>query len=304
MVEMDSKNGKPEHIPEKITIPRRFLRRNVIYRSLGEIDTKSLGCGSIPKAGPHIPQIRFAFDNFCAVYLLRGDGRYRDPDLGLDCPLRAGDLVLRPPRREHFTIPGESGQWLEFFMIGPRTIHELLCAQRIITPANPILHPGLDARLIRVCRKIHQRIMKGRPVDLQHAILDMQHFVVHAAILERQSGTDRQNNLKKDVQRKIHEACRLLQNNLAHPLNIEAIAEYLDIPFETFRKQFRAITGISPGRYRNQKRLERAKYLLFNTDLPVTTIAQRCGYRDLYTFSRQFKRYTGLAPSRFRADFL
>jgi AraC-like DNA-binding protein len=48
------------------------------------------------------------------------------------------------------------------------------------------------------------------------------------------------------------------------------------------------------------ERLERARWLLLNTDLPVERIAERLGYGDPSNFSRTFKRWTGINPRAFR----
>ena len=48
-------------------------------------------------------------------------------------------------------------------------------------------------------------------------------------------------------------------------------------------------------------RLERAKYLLETTALPVAQIAASVGYVDLSRFSRLFKSEVGLTPAQYRA---
>ncbi len=48
-------------------------------------------------------------------------------------------------------------------------------------------------------------------------------------------------------------------------------------------------------------RLNHAKGLLLETDLPVTEVAAQCGYPDACHFSRQFRKMTGLSPRTFRS---
>ncbi len=47
-------------------------------------------------------------------------------------------------------------------------------------------------------------------------------------------------------------------------------------------------------------RIARAKALLMESDLPLSSIAHKVGYSGLSTFSRAFKRMTGQAPSEMR----
>ena len=46
-------------------------------------------------------------------------------------------------------------------------------------------------------------------------------------------------------------------------------------------------------------RIDHASELLRRTDLPVSEIAFRCGFRDTNYFSLQFKKTTGLSPREF-----
>ena len=46
-----------------------------------------------------------------------------------------------------------------------------------------------------------------------------------------------------------------------------------------------------------QARLERAHYLLEETNYPIGQIAEILGYQDVFLFSRQFKRYYGFPPN-------
>ncbi|MCP5366555.1 MAG: AraC family transcriptional regulator [Hyphomicrobiales bacterium] len=50
----------------------------------------------------------------------------------------------------------------------------------------------------------------------------------------------------------------------------------------------------------DQVRLDQARRLLADGDLPVTAIAFRLGYGEVSAFSRAFERWTGQAPSRYR----
>jgi AraC-like DNA-binding protein len=67
-----------------------------------------------------------------------------------------------------------------------------------------------------------------------------------------------------------------------------------------FCRTFKELTGASPQQYLIQARLSRAQDLLRKTDLTISQIADRLGYRDVYHFSKQFGRRMGLPPSEFR----
>jgi len=52
----------------------------------------------------------------------------------------------------------------------------------------------------------------------------------------------------------------------------------------------------------NERRLEQAKVLLLQSELPVTAIAERCGFGEPSNFFRFFKAREGITPRRFREE--
>lgn len=69
-----------------------------------------------------------------------------------------------------------------------------------------------------------------------------------------------------------------------------------------FARSFKSAFGVPPHRYLLSLRLERAKRLLAETELAITEIASRCGWRSLGTFGRTFRTVVGQSPGAFRAS--
>jgi transcriptional regulator GlxA family with amidase domain len=68
-----------------------------------------------------------------------------------------------------------------------------------------------------------------------------------------------------------------------------------------FARSFKEAFGVPPHRYLLTRRLERAKALLRDTDLPVTEIAFQTGWNSLGTFGRTFRDVTGESPGALRS---
>ena len=83
-------------------------------------------------------------------------------------------------------------------------------------------------------------------------------------------------------------------------LSVEDIALKANYSPSHFRKLFRKFTGVSPKVYILNKRLTAAKNLLENSDLPINTISNNCGYPDNFQFSALFKKHTGFSPTSYR----
>ena len=67
-----------------------------------------------------------------------------------------------------------------------------------------------------------------------------------------------------------------------------------------FARSFKDAFGVPPHRYLLTRRIERAKALLRDTDLPVTEIAFETGWASLGTFGRVFRDVTGESPGDLR----
>jgi AraC-like DNA-binding protein len=67
-----------------------------------------------------------------------------------------------------------------------------------------------------------------------------------------------------------------------------------------FARSFKQAFGTPPHRYLLTRRIERAVALLRDTDLPITEIAFRTGWRSLGTFGRIFRDIAGEKPGAVR----
>ena len=67
-----------------------------------------------------------------------------------------------------------------------------------------------------------------------------------------------------------------------------------------FARSFKEAFGIPPHRYLLTRRVERAKALLRETDLPISEIAFATGWGSLGTFGRTFRDITGESPGTVR----
>ena len=89
-------------------------------------------------------------------------------------------------------------------------------------------------------------------------------------------------------------------DNLAEDLTHSGIAREVNLSPYHFARMFKRSTGLSPHQYVVRRRIERAKELLTNTDLPVGVVARRVGFASSSHFAQQFGRIVGVAPSALR----
>lgn len=70
-----------------------------------------------------------------------------------------------------------------------------------------------------------------------------------------------------------------------------------------FIHKFKEEIGISPLKYKNNILMDKAAFLLDNTDLSIYEIANKLGFEDPLYFSKKFKLYCGLSPTQFRKKY-
>lgn len=98
----------------------------------------------------------------------------------------------------------------------------------------------------------------------------------------------------------VHKAMLLLEQQLRSAATIEELCEPLGIGRRQLERRFQRDVGLSPAEYRQRLRLERARWLLQNTDLEVTEISLECGFQDSSNFARVVRTALGASPSEVR----
>ncbi|WP_282605412.1 GlxA family transcriptional regulator [Pelagibius sp. Alg239-R121] len=101
---------------------------------------------------------------------------------------------------------------------------------------------------------------------------------------------------------RLRDAIVLMERNLEQPLTIGAIVSQLGLSQRQLERLFRTHTGVSPVRYYVDVRLDRARGLVTQTELPIVDVAAACGFGSAVQFTRTYKRRFGLAPSRDRIE--
>ncbi|HEX2316156.1 MAG TPA: AraC family transcriptional regulator [Thermomonospora sp.] len=88
----------------------------------------------------------------------------------------------------------------------------------------------------------------------------------------------------------------------AQPLDVPALARIAHVSEAHFTRVFRATFGETPHRYLQRRRVERAMFLLRETDRSVTDICFQVGFGSLGTFSRTFRAIVGRSPRAYRKE--
>ncbi|MDP3762382.1 MAG: helix-turn-helix domain-containing protein [Ramlibacter sp.] len=99
---------------------------------------------------------------------------------------------------------------------------------------------------------------------------------------------------------RVARAERFARHRLEAGFTMDDLAEAACLSPRTFARRLQQTLGMSPVRFVQKLRVERAVELLETTRLPFGTIAQRVGYAEPSTLRRLIRREHGAEPRRFR----
>lgn len=91
-----------------------------------------------------------------------------------------------------------------------------------------------------------------------------------------------------------------IQINYLKTITVKEIAERLNINRSHLYRIYKETTGQSIEDYLISVRINEARRLLHETDLPIIYIAQSVGYEQYPAFFKMFKQHTGISPKEYR----
>jgi AraC-like DNA-binding protein len=95
-------------------------------------------------------------------------------------------------------------------------------------------------------------------------------------------------------------ALAYVRNNLSEPLTVADMAEQVSLSPSAFAHLFRDVTGKSPYHFVKELRLDRARELLVDGELPVAVVSKQVGYASSSHFISEFRRRFGMTPRAYQ----
>ncbi len=99
---------------------------------------------------------------------------------------------------------------------------------------------------------------------------------------------------------RLREILSYIEENLSGKIALASLAHQARMSKHHFSRYFAKHVGMSPIKYVNFARIQRAKKLIWRDDLTIKEIAHQVGYDDQVALLRNFKKVEGKTPSEFR----
>ena len=88
----------------------------------------------------------------------------------------------------------------------------------------------------------------------------------------------------------------LMESNIEEPMSQERLAILVGLSRRQLERLFRRHLGRTPAQYYLETRLERSRHLLYQTDLPIMSVACACGFVSASHFSTCYRQMFGKTP--------
>lgn len=101
----------------------------------------------------------------------------------------------------------------------------------------------------------------------------------------------------------VSKVLKYVTDHISEALTIEDIADAVGVSRRTFSRTFAKDTRVTPSVFVEQVRINFARKLLEETDVPLKTVAFRCGFRNAIHMRMIFSRQLNTTPKRYREQF-
>ena len=211
-----------------------------------------------------------------------------------------GDLLLFNPRDNH-TCEQIDGRTLDYRCINvhPETMSK---AAFEITGKDylPYFSPAVifHSELASLLRELHMIIMEEEKDFRKEEIF---FFLLEQLIKEFSEKGIEQSGPEENRETKI--ICNYLEKNYMKNITLDELSGLTGLSKYYLLRSFTKQKGISPYRYLETIRIDRAKKLLEQGVLPIEAALQT-GFADQSHFSNFFKKFIGLTPKQYMNIFI
>lgn len=270
-----------------------------------------VGYGTIPEAytypneQQHPAAYRFKWEQgrilqeYQLIYISAGSGIFESTNGG-KITIREGAVILLFPGEWHRYKPQDRTGWSEYWVGFNGKIADNLIRHSFFSKKKPVFFTGVRPDIIRLYQDIvdYTRYERsGYQPLVSGCVLYLLGLVYSLSKQQALSRTD------DDHQQLVQKATALLRENVETKVTIEEIADQLKISYSLFRKVFKKYSGIAPGKYLLQLKIDRAKHLLLYTDKLIKEIAYDLNFESEYYFSKFFKEKTGVSPLTYKKSY-
>lgn len=229
--------------------------------------------------------------HFLIIYVKEGSGTILSevPNIKLN---QGAVFFMFPDHRIHYKADPDS-KWSILWIGVYGSLVDSYVNMLGITPENPVFYPHSPDKIEDILNRIFEISLNDSISSKIRCLSLVQNFF--SKLFE--------NFTEKKIKNShINEAVYFMKLNYNLGISAKDVAAKLNIDQSYFTRIFRKEFGVSPNKWLNDFRLEKACELLVTSDLPVGNIATSVGIFDSLYFSRMFRKNIGMSPTVYRTE--
>lgn len=231
------------------------------------------------------------------VYISNGSGVFESVD-HTAIHIITGSLIILKPGIWHRYQPSQETGWQEYWVGFQGNMASEVFGEFFFDKNESVFNIGYHERIINLYKEILGDIEKEKAAYQQKISGALMHLLGLAYYFLKNKNFE-----NTPVASLVGKAKVLLSENLGNKYTPEDVALSLGVGYSWLRKAFKQYTGMAPGNYQQQIRLQKARELLAYTNKPVKEISGELGYESIHYFSRLFFQKEKISPTDFRKKF-
>jgi len=156
---------------------------------------------------------------------------------------------------------------------------------------HTIRHSGMDPVRVFKSSNLYEQLAQIR--DSQKMMKWFHHKVIQPYMQELEARAD------VHTKRIVETALIYLQDNYMKEISLDSCADHAGMNPVVLSRSIKQVTGKNFIDYLTELRMDKARELLWETDLKINDVALRVGYQHSY-FNRIFKKQEGITPGEYR----
>jgi two-component system response regulator YesN len=224
-----------------------------------------------------------------------------DPTHGRDPVIKSIEMLYKPPTLIHLL---ESKQWDAAQDLIDSVFQDLEKVSYMREHLYEVFLSVTNAFLYIA----HKHGVFMHQIDHSGFDLFIDQRMVHSLDTLRNWSTEMMDKLKRELYtnneysnsyiiKQVHE---IVANDMGQDTSVKTIADKVFLHPVYLSKIYKSETGVSLSDYIIGKRMERALYLLKNSNLKIYEITSDVGYQNPQYFSKMFKKHYGVTPHEYR----
>lgn len=210
--------------------------------------------------------------------------------------LTPGQFILRSPKKPHqYSTDGVQPLGYYWIHFTGNQIRRLVTENRIPVDRICTLQPGYMPALEQIFSQMFREFILR-----QCGFGDMVASCLTGILVQLGRGIREPAHADTRLHRRMENTVLYIHEHYAEDLRVQTLAAREHLSDSRYRELFRQTFGQSPGEYITRLRIFHACDLLRSTNLPVSRIAESCGYADTLYFSRIFRKKMGISPLGYR----